>query len=136
MPAPPDFSKDRVIAIDMPRHVTLKVGVDPDTIVVGADGVVRYVIVMVNSTGSVNAMYEGIRCASDEFKTYARWSSSGTWSLVANPDWREVNGNMPSRHTLAFARQGGCINRLAPSKSEIVQTLKSPKKTGITSIVN
>jgi hypothetical protein len=136
VPPPPAFSKERVVAIDMPRHVTLRIGVDPDTIVVGADGVVRYVIVMVNSTGSVNAVYEGIRCASDEFKTYARWSASGTWSSTANPEWRAVNDNMPSRHTLAFARQGGCINRLAPTKAEILQTLKSPKKTGITSLVN
>jgi hypothetical protein len=129
-PAPPVFSKDDVIALDMPSYVSLKVSVDPATIAVGSDGVVRYVIVMKNATGSVNAVYEGIRCASDEVKTYARWTSSGTWSPTSNPQWKAVNDNMPSRHAQAFARQGGCQNRLAPSKAEILRALKTGNKAG------
>ena len=125
---PPAFSKDALIALDMPNYVSLKVGVDPATIVVGTDGVVRYVIVMKNTTGSVNAVYEGIRCASDEVKTYARWTSSGTWSMTSNPQWKAVNDNMPSRHAQAFARQGGCQNRLATTKAEILQALKTGNK--------
>jgi len=127
---PPVFSQDALIPLDMPNYVSLKVGVDPDTIVVGADGVVRYVIVMKNSTGSVNAVFEGIRCTSDEVKTYARWSSSGTWSATSNPQWKAVNDNMPSRHAQAFARQGGCQNRLAPAKAEILRALKAGNKAG------
>jgi CNP1-like family len=127
-PPPPAFAKDQVIALDMPPFVSLKVGVDPSTIVVGDDGVVRYVIVMTNATGSVNAVYEGIRCITDEVKTYARWTSSGTWSLVSDPQWKALNDNMPSQHAKAFARQGGCQSRLATSKNEILRALKSVKK--------
>jgi hypothetical protein len=75
-------------------------------------------------------VYEGIRCASDEVKTYARWTSSGTWSPTYNPQWKAVNDNMPSRHAQAFARQGGCQNRLAPSKAEILRALKTGNKAG------
>ena len=128
---PPAFSKDRLIALDMPPHVTLKIGVDPETIVVGSDGVVRYVIVMRNASGSTNAVYEGIRCITDEVKTYARQGSSGQWSMVPNPAWKAVNDNMPSRHAQAFARQGGCINRLATSKVEIIKALTTGKKPGL-----
>lgn len=127
-PPPPAFVKDAVIALDMPPFVSLKVGVDPSSIVVGDDGVVRYVIVMTNATGSVNAAYEGIRCVTDEVKTYARWTSSGTWSLVNNPQWKALNDNMPSQHAKAFARQGGCQSRLATSTLEIVKALKSGKR--------
>ena len=112
----------------MPQNVALKVGVDPDTIVVGADGVVRYVIVMRNSTGSTNAVYEGIRCITDEVKTYARQGSAGQWSMVQSPAWKAVNDNMPSHHAQVFARQGGCQNRLAVSKQEIVVALKNVRR--------
>jgi hypothetical protein len=126
---PPSFSADRVIALDMPASVSLKIGVDPDTIVVGNDGVVRYVVVMRNTTGSITAVYEGIRCITDEVKTYARLNSSGEWVLQQKPVWKAVNDNMPSHHAQAFARQGGCQNRLTVSKEEILATLKTLRRT-------
>lgn len=128
VPPPPSFSKDRLIPLDMPPHISVKFGVDPETIFVGQDGVVRYVIVMTNATGSTNAVYEGIRCASDEVKTYARLGASGQWATAANSLWKAVNDSMPSRHALAFARQGGCQNRLATNKQEIVTALKAGRK--------
>lgn len=128
VPAPPQFSKDRLIPLDMPAHVSVLVGVDPQTIVVGSDGVVRYVIVMTNTSGSSSAVYEGIRCISDEVKTYARLSASGQWSMLSNPAWKAVNDNMPSHHAQAFARQGGCQNRLATSQQEIIKALKAGRK--------
>ena len=112
----------------MPSYVSVKVGVDPQTLSVGADGVVRYVMVMRNSSGSVNAVYEGIRCVTDEVKTYARAGNSGQWTLVEQPQWKPVNDNMPSRHAWAFARQGGCENRLTTSKDAIIKALQQRQK--------
>lgn len=132
VPAPPAFSKDRLIPLDMPHYVSVKVGVDPQTIVVGSDGVVRYVIAMVNASGGTSAVYEGIRCITDEVKTYARLNSDGSWSLQKDPVWKSVNDNMPSRHAQAFARQGGCQSRLATSRQEIVNALKSGRVTSPT----
>jgi CNP1-like family len=125
---PPLFAKDRLIAIDMPSYVSVKIGVDPESIAVGEDGVVRYVVVMTNASGNSNAVYEGIRCASDEVKTYARFGSSGQWTLLNAPQWKAIQDNMPSRHALAFARQGGCQNHLAPSKQEILAALKLTRR--------
>jgi len=128
-PPPPAFSRDKLVPVEMPSYVTLKVGVDPQTLSVGADGVVRYVMVMRNSSGSVNAVYEGIRCVSDEVKTYARAGNSGQWTLVEQPQWKPVNDNMPSRHAWAFARQGGCEARLSTSKDAIIKALQQGKKS-------
>ena len=130
IPPPPAFSKGDLIAIDMPLHLSVKVGVDPATIAVGTDGVVRYVIVMTNATGSTNAVYEGIRCITGEVKTYARLSASGQWSMVSTPVWKDLSENMPSRHAQAFAQQGGCQSRLATSPREIIAELKAPQKRG------
>jgi hypothetical protein len=82
-----------------------------------------------NASGSTNAVYEGIRCITDEVKTYARYSASGQWSMLANPAWKAVNENMPSHHAQAFARQGGCQNRLATSKQEIITALKLGRRS-------
>jgi len=128
VPPAPAFSKDALIALNMPPYVSLKVGVDPLTISVGSDGVVRYVVVMRNESGSVNAAFEGIRCTTDEFTTYARAGTSGSWTVVAQPKWRSVTDNMPSRHAHVFARQGACEGRIANSRDEILAALRRGKK--------
>jgi hypothetical protein len=128
--SPPSYSRDQLIPIDMPPYVSIKIGVDPATITMGADGVVRYVVVMRNASGSVNAAYEGIRCTTDEVKTYARSGSSGDWHMVEQPQWKAVNDNLPSRHAFAIARQGGCETRLSTSTAEVIRALKQRQKMG------
>jgi hypothetical protein len=130
-PQPPKFSKENLIMIEMPSYVSIKVGVDPSTIVVGADGIVRYVVVMQNVSGTVNAAYEGIRCFTDEVKTYARVGTSGEWSLMNEPQWLPVNGNTPSKHSYVIARQGACDARTASNTLETIKALKTPRKTGL-----
>ncbi len=129
MPPVPVFNKDRLIGLEMPRYVTLRFGIDPLTLSIGPDGVVRYVVVAINSAGTLNAMYEGIRCPSWEVKTYARYSASGQWSTVSTPEWRAMN-DQPSRHASAFARQGACQNgaETPSSVAVIVNTLKNPNQ--------
>lgn len=130
VPPPPSFNKDKLIPIEMPRFVSLRFGVDPATLAITPEGIVRYVVVAVSATGSTNAMYEGIRCATGEVKTYARYMSNGQWSSVQDPQWQGLNDNLPSRHALALARQGVCIGRSAAANSiaEIVEGLKYPKR--------
>ena len=125
-PAPPTFSPARLIPLDMPPYVSLKFGIDPNTLAITPDGIVRYVVVATNASGSMTAMYEGIRCATGEFKTYARFNSSGEWDPINEPKWLELTGNQPSKHALAFARQGACESKAttASSTAEIVKALK------------
>jgi hypothetical protein len=127
-PAPPTYHKEGLIAIDMPSSTSLKYGVDPGTLSVGSDGVVRYVMVAYNPSGSVNALYEGLRCETGEVKTYARSSELGHWTLVLQPKWRQVDMSSSTRHTLALAKQGVCEgSRLAASKaSDLIRLLRTP----------
>lgn len=130
-PPPPAFSWDGSVELEMPPYVTVQVAIDPRTISVGKDSVVRYVAIMRNRSGTVNASYEGLRCTSDEVKTYARAGASGTWSLVGNPEWKAVNGTLPSKHALVFARQAACSVRVVNRLEEIIQWLKTPKPKGL-----
>ncbi len=125
---PPAFAKDGLIPIEMPSYVTLKVGIDPATVSVGGDGVVRYVVVMRNTSGSVNAAYEGILCPKGEVKTYARAGSSGEWVAIKQPEWRPLMDNLPSRHAYAIAKQGGCEGRTSAKREDTLLALKRGKK--------
>ena len=133
VPTPPSFNKDKLIPVTMPPYVTLRFGVDPATLTITDDGVIRYVMVAqsLGGSGTFSAMYEGIRCAAGEFKTYARFNASGQWASVSNPQWRPLNDNNTSKHALALARQGACDGRSARARSvqSIVSALKNPPTT-------
>ncbi len=124
-PSAPAFSSDKLLALDMPPYVTLKVGIDPATLVITPDGIVRYVVVSKNASGSVSAYYEGLRCSKAEVKTYARHNGS-SWLAVKEPVWRSVYDNLPSKHALVFARQGACNGTasVAGSVADIVRAMK------------
>lgn len=132
VPTPPPFNKDKLIPVEMPSYVSLRFGVDPATLTVSDDGVIRYVMVAQSSGGgTLSAMYEGIRCAAGEFKTYARFNASGQWAAISNPQWRPLNDNNTSKHALALARQGACDGRSAAARTvqAIVSSLKNPPRT-------
>ena len=128
MPAPPAFDVGKLVTFDVSAGSSLVYGVDPASIRISqSDGVVRYVMVATSAGGARNVMYEGLRCSTGEFKTYARYSADGRWSAVSQPEWRSLFGNMPSKHALRFAQAGGCDNATAPpSVSVLVRRLKNP----------
>jgi CNP1-like family len=127
VPAAPEFDASRLIAIDGPANSGLLFGVDPKTITIAPEGVVRYVVVATSRSGAVNAMYEGVRCATGEFRVYARHNPSSGWANTASVEWKSLYALAPSRHTLAVARAGICKGN-APNSSveQIVRDLNAP----------
>lgn len=126
VPPPPAFNADKLVAIDMPRYMTLKFGVDPATITLTKDGVVRYVVVAAHKEGGgFNAFYEGLRCATAEYKSYARFNN-GSWDLTPAPEWKRL-GDRNSSYTKALAAQALCRGD-APRASvgEMIRFLKAP----------
>jgi hypothetical protein len=128
VPPPPAFDVNKLITIDVRASSSLVYGVDPASISISvSDSVVRYVMVATSASGARNVMYEGIRCATGEFKTYARYSAAGRWSAVPHPEWRSMFDNMPSKHALRFAQAGACDSAAPPSTVAIlVARLKDP----------
>lgn len=128
VPAPPAFDVGKLVTFEVSSVSSLVYGVDPATIRISdSDGVVRYVMVATSASGARNVMYEGLRCSTGEFKTYARHSADGRWNAVSDPQWRSLFDNMPSRHALRFAQAGACDNAAAPSSLNVlVSRLKNP----------
>lgn len=125
-PPPPPLRTEGLISLDV-RGTTLRFGVDPASIAIGEDSVVRYVVVARSDSGTVNAMYEGLRCQTGEVKVYAHHQPSAGWVPARSTDWRPINDNRHARYSLLIARQGAClghaVNRPA---SRIARDLASP----------
>ena len=128
VPPPPAFDVKKLVVFDVSPNSQLVYGVDPATIQISEkDSLVRYVMVATSASGARNAMYEGIRCSTGEFKTYARASLDGKWNHVKDPQWRSLFDNMPSKHALRFAKAGACDSAAPPpSVYELVKRLKNP----------
>lgn len=129
VPAPPAFDVARLVTLDVSPNSTMVYGVDPATIQISlSDSVVRYVMVARSPSGVTNVMYEGLRCTTGEFKTYARYLPEGRWQMLENPQWRSLYDNMPSRHPLRFAKAGACDGS-APASSvrDVVSGMKNPR---------
>ena len=122
-PPPAPLRLDRLLPIDMAGSA-LRFSIDPASVVLTSDGIVRYVVVATSSSGAVNAFYEGIRCATAESKVYARHSPDSGWVPVKDGQWRSLHDTRPSHHSLAIARNGACLGS-APNQSaaQIVRDL-------------
>jgi len=124
-PRPPAVRTSGLIALEVPGS-SLRFGVDPASVAIGADRVVRYVVVATSSTGTVNAIYEGLRCNTGEVKVYARHNPDSGWVPARNSDWQHVTATANSRYSLLVARNGACMGH-APNGNEaqIVKDLRS-----------
>ena len=128
-PPAPAFRLEGLIPLEIPGSA-LRFGVDPSTVALGQDGIVRYVVIATSASGVVNALYEGIRCGTGEFKVYARHNPSGGWKAAKDSPWRALQDQPASRHTLVIARTGACMGHGANrSASQIVRDLRAPADT-------
>ena len=62
--------------------------IDPASLAVGPDGVVRYTLVARSPSGVANVSYEGIRCESVSYKVFA-FGNDGNWA-TRETDWRRI----------------------------------------------
>lgn len=124
VPLPGPLTTGKLIPLEMPQS-TLRFGVDPASVKLDNDRIVRYVVVATSSTGAVNAMHEGIRCDTGEFRVYARYNRDSGWVRATGLTWRSLHdGALQSRHSLLIARTGGCIaNAPNTSAERIVRDL-------------
>lgn len=64
--------------------------IDPASISVGEDGVVRYTLIVKSPEGATNISFEGMRCGSHETKLYAFGHPDGTWSRNRFAKWSPI----------------------------------------------
>lgn len=107
--APQKFSIDKLQPFTVSPDSSLAFGIDPETLTVGEDWVVRYVMVARSASGALNVLYEGIRCQSAEVKTYARWDNNrSAWHTPSNTEWKPLSSSGATRPAMILAKEGLC----------------------------
>ena len=95
--------------------------VDRESVAVGRDGVVRYVLVARSPEGAENVTYEGLRCASAEQRVFALGRRDGSWSM-ARSAWRPL---ATPRHVTLYREYFCPQNEQVRSADEGVRALES-----------
>lgn len=125
--APPArFSLVELLPIENTGRSSLTYGIDPATLTVDPDGVVRYVLVARSDSGALNVLFEGIHCKGAAVKTYARWDNASAWNTSPNAPWRPLSFSGPTWHATQLARAGVCEGP-TPNRSadQIIRSLRS-----------
>jgi len=102
---------------------------DAQSLSIGADGVVRYTLVVKTAGGATNVSFEGIRCNMRQQKLYALGQAGGNWTRARNPQWRRIDyHDINLQHGVLFADflcAGTGSNRFPVNGvAEVVQRLK------------
>lgn len=105
---PPFPRPESLVSFYVSATTDNKFMVDRESIAVGADGVVRYTLVVTSPSGAQNVSYEGLRCSSAERRLYAFGRSDKTWSRARSNQWVRIQGSTLNRHHAALFSEYFC----------------------------
>ena len=113
--APPALDRSRLVEVKVEAESDFRYFVDPGSISVGSDRVVRYIMVARSSSGVENVTYQGMRCPG-EYRIYAVGRGEGTWGGRPSA-WRPVPQDLRSGER-ALSRRYFCPGRAAIQTSD------------------
>jgi hypothetical protein len=107
-----------------------KFAVDTNSILIGSDGITRYIVVITNPSGGQQSQYEGIRCDSFQWRLYGTFDNN-KWNENPLGSWAAIRSNIPNRYQAALA-QGAFCNFASQEKSMpvIMKALNPSNFTG------
>ena len=104
----------------MPFYVSqttiFKFAIDTQSILIGNDGVTRYMVQITSPSGTKQTQYEGIRCDSYQARLYGTYETNGSWRENPLGGWSGIKDNVPNRYQAALA-QGALCNFSSQEKN-------------------
>ena len=129
-------NKATLVPFYVSQHTIFKFAVDTDSILIGADGVTRYIVVLTNPSGGQQAQYEGIRCDSFQWRLYGTFENQA-WKESPLSTWRGIQSNVPNRYQASLAQGAFCnFNSQEKNIKTIIQALNPNGFTGGTKPTN
>ena len=118
------------------QQTIFKFAVDTDSILIGNDGITRYIVILTSPNGNSQVQYEGIRCDSFQWRLYGTFEN-GTWKENPLSSWRTIQDHTPNRYQAALAQGAFCnFNSQEKSIKSIIQSLNPNGFTGQTKPTN
>jgi len=101
--------------------------VDSASVNIGADGVVRYTLVIRSPSGAENVSFEGMRCSTGERRVYAFGHRDGTWADARASTWTKLRATDLNNHYSVLYREHFCPEkRTVKTVAIAVQSLRFP----------
>jgi hypothetical protein len=101
--------------------------VDENSLSIGeADKVIRYTLVVKSKTGAKNVFYEGIRCDTEEYKTYAFGVGKNKMKPMREPQWRPIENRRHLKHRLDLLNFYLCRAPFPRLPKDAISAIKHP----------
>jgi hypothetical protein len=105
----PEFPQvDRLVEFYVSAATSFRFFIDPKTLMVGDDGVIRYVLVARSASGAQNVWFEGMRCKTGELKQYATGRNDASWAERRGAEWVAIDAKTVNRQHQALRREYFC----------------------------
>jgi len=100
--------------------------IDPASLSSSPEGVVRFTLVSRSRSGTENVSYDGLRCKTDEQRTYATGRvAEKAWYPVSDSKWKPLQVKTVTRQYLVLARDFFCPAKVPiASREEGVDALR------------
>lgn len=119
-----DLIKIELDRADQPFNFYL----DPKALSSGKDSVVRYTLVLESYSGARNVFYEGIRCQTGEYRTYAYGRTDGKFSKATIAKWTSFHESDRMAFRYNFFKHYMCdgLQNVLP-RDRILQRIRYPE---------
>ncbi|ROR29730.1 CNP1-like family protein [Inmirania thermothiophila] len=109
------------IELEVRDRAVLRYAIAPESLAVGGDGVVRYVVALPSGSAR-NVVFEGIRCGDARYTLYAYLAPDGRWRRYPGEGWHRVARG--AGHRVVLYRRHFCDQRGRPRpRAEILRRL-------------
>ena len=121
---PPYPRNENLVQFEVGGNSPHRFYIDPPSLAIGPDGVVRYSLVTRTAGGATNITFEGIRCEGRRQKYYAVGEASGGWTPARDPHWRRIQHQEPDRRHRALVDTYFCVGITPRKSADILQRLR------------
>lgn len=104
------------------KQTVFEFAIDPDSILIGTDGVTRYSVVITNPSGGKHIQYEGIRCETYQWRRYGT-ITNGKWQETTLDSWKNIQDHEVNRYHAALAQ--GALCAAAAQKQNLSNIIRS-----------
>lgn len=123
-------NKAATVPFYVSQGTIFKFSIDTNSILIGADGITRYIVIITNPSGGQQIQYEGIRCDSNQWRLYGTYEG-GIWKENPLGSWNNIQSKIVNRYQDSLASGAFCnINSQEKDLKAVVKSLNPNGFTG------
>lgn len=126
LPDYPDTGSRDMIEVSLSVHrFPFQLFIDPASVSIGEDRVVRYTAILKSRSGATNVFYEGLRCSTGQYRRYA-YGSQNEFRLSGNSRWKYIGNDGSDRYMKALSTDFICPPPSVGNDAALLKRLRRP----------